>query len=129
MPIFKLDKLVRDKFPEIYESLGQEAAIEKLSKIDLSKALLDKIIEEAAEIKPESSREELLEEIADIQQIIDDLKSENNLTNEEVANIQKDKKAKKGGFREGVFIKTLTVPEGDKWVEYYRKEPSKYPEI
>jgi len=129
MPTFKLDKLVRDKFPEIYEALGQEAVVEKLSKIDLSKALLDKIIEEAAEIKPESSREELLEEIADIQQIIDDLKSENNLTDEEIANIQESKKAEKGGFKEGVFIKTLTVPENDKWVEYYRKEPSKYPEI
>ncbi len=129
MPTFKLDKLVRDKFPEIYESLGQKATIEKLSKVELSRALLDKIIEEVSEMKPDASREELMEEIADLQQAIDDFKSEVGITSDEVANVQADKKSKKGGFRRGIFIKSLVVPENDKWVEYYRKEPKKYPEI
>lgn len=129
MPQFELNKLVRDKLPEIYKSLGQEASIEKLSNLELSRALLDKLIEEASEITPESSREEILEEVADLQQVIDDFKAENNITDEQVADARANKKDKSGGFRKGMFVKTLIVPDGDNWVEYYRKDPEKYPEI
>lgn len=129
MPTFKLSKLVRDKLPAIYKSFGQKALTRKLSKAQLSKALVDKIIEETSEITDQTSKPELIEEISDIQQVIDDLKLLHGISDSEVTEVQAKKKAKKGGFSQGVYIETITLKDDDVWVEYYRKDPTKFPEI
>lgn len=129
MPTFKLNKLVRDKLPAIYKSLGEKAVIRKLSKTQLSKALVEKIIEETSEITDQTSKTELIEEISDIQQVLDDLKSIHGISESKVAEIQAKKKAKKGGFLEGIFVETLTLTDGDKWIDYYRAEPKRFPEV
>lgn len=129
MPTFKLNKLVRDKLPAIYKSLGQKALTRKLTKAQLSKALVEKIIEETSEITDQTSKTELIEEIADIQQVLDDLKSTHGIPDSKVAEIQAKKKVKKGGFLQGIFIETLTLADGDKWIDYYRAEPERFPEI
>lgn len=129
MPTFKLNKLVRDKLPAIYKALEQKALTRKLSKTQLSKALVRKIIEETSEITDKTSKTELIGEIADVQQVLDDLKSLHGISNSEVAEIQAKKKAKKGGFSQGIFVETLTLADGDKWVDYYRAEPKRFPEV
>ena len=44
MPKFNLNKLVRDKYPEIYVNEGQKATFSELDLIDHKKALLTKVI-------------------------------------------------------------------------------------
>ena len=88
-----------------------------------------KLIEEASEIPFEyGSREDLTNEISDIQQVLDDMKAACGLSDEEVARAQETKFKKKGGFAEGIFVETIELNDGDEWVGYYRKDPKKYPE-
>ncbi|MBI3494672.1 nucleoside triphosphate pyrophosphohydrolase [Candidatus Saccharibacteria bacterium] len=130
MPVFRLNKLIRDKLPAIYESIGQKAKLRILSKDEHTQALLDKIVEEVNEI-PESNitKKKLVEELADMQQAIDDIKKINGLTNEEVAKAQKAKDEYKGGFSRGIFIEELELKHNDTWIDYYRADPDRFPEI
>ncbi len=130
MPIFKLNKLIRDKLPIFYESIGQKANLRLLGKEEHTQALLDKIVEEVNEI-PETNltKKKLIEEVADIQQAVDDLMKLYGVSAEEVAKAQKAKDEYKGGFSKGIFIETLELQQNDTWIDYYRAEPDRFPEV
>ncbi|MNL51049.1 hypothetical protein D3C87_1741160 [compost metagenome] len=90
----------------------------------------EKLHEEADEVSSAASREELIEEIADVRQILDDLCAEVDISEAEVTTSRAKKLAKKGGFRDGCYIETVTIPnENDEWAQYCRKSPEKYPEV
>lgn len=130
MPTFKLNKLIRDKLPMFYESIGQKANLRILARDEHTQALLDKIVEEVNEI-PETNltKKKLIEEIADIQQAIDDLKKLHGVSPQEVTKVQKAKDEYKGGFGKGIYIETLELKENDTWIDYYRAEPDRFPEV
>ena len=129
MPRFRFQKLVRDMLPASYASLDQKIVARRLTGKELLSAMRVKLIEEAAEIPFEDgSREDLTNEISDIQQVLDDMKAACGLSDEEVARAQETKFKKKGGFAEGIFVETIELNDGDEWVGYYRKDPKKYPE-
>lgn len=130
MPTFQLNKLVRDKLPAIYKSLGQKASLKKQTKAQHSKALLRKIIEETTELmQVKKSKKELIDEVADIQQVIDDFKKLQAISDIDVKNKQHKKSKKTGGFLNGKFVQTLELKDEDAWVKYYRAEPSRFPEL
>ena len=130
MPTFQFNKLIRDKILQLHIDVGHTMTYHNLKGEALKEKLRDKLHEEADEI-PIRSRadDEVIEEIADVQQILDDLKREYSITSEQVSKVQKAKFDKKGGFADGIFIETVTLPERDEWVKYYRKSPEKYPEL
>ncbi|MDO8335434.1 MAG: nucleoside triphosphate pyrophosphohydrolase [Candidatus Saccharibacteria bacterium] len=130
MPIFKLNKLIRDKLPMFYESIGQKANLRVLNKDEHTLALIDKIVEEAGEITTKNiTKKNLTEEIADIQQAIDDLKNLHTISAADIEKEQKSKDEYKGGFAKGIFIETLELQENDTWIDYYRAEPDRFPEV
>lgn len=130
MPIFKYAKLVRDNIWGWHEAKGHTIRGQKLSGIKLRKALCEKLHEEADEVDGALSREELIEEIADVQQILDDLCKEEKITSEDIAKIQHEKAKRKGGFSKGHYIETVTIPdEQDKWAQYCLDRPEKYPQV
>lgn len=130
MPTFKFNKLVRDKFRPIYDRLDQTIQTRELSDSELKAAIRNKIIEEAAELPIDSaSTEDIAGELADIQQALDDLVATCGVSSERIASKKAAKFAEKGGFREGLFVETITLHDDDEWVQYYRNEPEKYPEI
>lgn len=130
MPKFAFRKLIRDNILEKHVEAGHAIQHRILSGKELKEALRTKLHEEADEIPVrDKADEEIIEEIADVQQIIDDLKSVYGLNGSEVADAQKKKHAKKGGFQKGIFVDTVEVSEDDEWVPYYRKSPEKYPEF
>ena len=64
------NKLIRDCIPKIIRQAGRECKIETMSQSEYHQALLKKLIEEAkeaAEAKPDN----LMEELADIYEVID----------------------------------------------------------
>ncbi len=130
MPIFRLNKLIRDKLPLFYESIGQKANLRILTRDEHTQALLDKIVEEVNEI-PETNltKNKLIEEAADIQQVIDDLMKLHGISAADIAKVQKAKNEYKGGFSKGIFIETLELQENDTWIDYYRAEPERFPEV
>lgn len=129
MPTFKYSKLVRDNIPTFHLEAGHSIDSRALTGSELSNALIAKLHEEADEIDSALTHEELVEEIADVQQVITDLCDANNITIEQLTEAINKKAARKGGFSKGQYIETVTMPTDDEWVEYCRKSPDKYPEI
>ena len=130
MPTFKYAKLVRDNIWRWHEECGHTVIGQKLHGVSLQKRLSEKLHEEVDEVGAALSREELIEEIADIRQVLDDLCVEAGISEAEVVASRAKKLAKKGGFRNGCYIETVTIPsEDDEWAQYCRKSPEKYPEV
>ena len=128
MPKFKYAKLVRDKIVEDQVASGAKPNFRRLNALEHKEELLNKIIEEAKEAT-KASPDELIAEIADIQQVIDDLKLLCGIKDEDIVKVQEIKNNKKGTFREGLFIDYVDASEDNKWVDYYRKNPDRFPEI
>lgn len=130
MPTFQFQKLIRDKILQLHFDAGHTVDYKKINGTELKTKLREKLHEEANEIPiREKCDDEIIEEIADVQQVLDDLKRQYDITDEQVRKAQQAKCNKKGGFVDGVFIESVTVPEHDEWVNYYRKSPNKYPEL
>lgn len=146
MPTFALEKLVRDGLIELYEELRQAAVTRVLKGGALREALFKKLTEETDELpEPDSEHDEIVSELADVLQVVKDLHELFSVDSSEVwqqimvkypdikqADIEgkcAEKFVKKGGFSGGIYVKTLTLVDGDPWVSYYEKEPSKYPKV
>lgn len=129
MPKFRLNKLVRDGFEEEYRKSDQKAVYIKLSPECHKARLVSKIVEEALEIKVESSAEEVTKEIADIEQAIEDLRDLYGVSEDSIKKAKQRRYEKMGGFKKGLFVDTLELKDDDKWVKYYRKEPDIFTEI
>ena len=125
MPTFHLNKLVRDKIIQHQIDEGETVDFEKLSKEDLITALIHKLGEESTEIQDSDNP---TAELADVQQVIDDLAQLLNVTPEAIRKKQAEKFAKNGGFLKGQFVRSVTCAEDDKWTAYYRQEPDRFPE-
>ncbi len=125
---FKFEKLVRDKIIEQQSKSGARPKHRTLSKAEHKEHLIEKVIEEAQEIL-EASGEKLAGEVADVQQALDDLKELLGITHTEVSKAQAIKNEKNGAFKKGIYVESVEVAEDDKWVEYYLKNPDRYPEI
>jgi predicted house-cleaning noncanonical NTP pyrophosphatase (MazG superfamily) len=122
---FILQKLVRDKIVQDHIDSGAKVKFKKLSLNEKREALAGKIIEEAKELK---SSEEILEELADVQEVIDQLANDAGVTKAQIDAMQSKKRAKNGGFKNGDYIEQETWPADHKWAKYYASEPKRFPE-
>lgn len=130
MPTFKYEKLVRDNIPGWHRENGHTVKGRRLTKDELRAALTEKLREEVDEIDGALSIDELKEEIGDVQQIVDDLCTVLAIRKEEISDVIAKKTGRKGGFLQGEYIETVTIPdENDKWAQYCRQAPDKYPEV
>lgn len=105
----EFNKLVRDNIPQQIENHGEKVDILSLSEKAHNYALLDKLIEEAYEAHDAIDRSSLIEEIADINEIIDALLDSLDVSKKELKEIQKAKKDTKGGFKKGLLLKKTAL--------------------
>ncbi len=87
------NKLVRDKIPEI---IKKNKAIPKVSVLNAKQfkvALKEKLIEEAKELLAAKTDKEILNELADILELLESIALNNNITMNQIKK-QKDKKKK-----------------------------------
>lgn len=130
MPTFHFNKLVRGKLPEIYDGLNQKITFRRLIGKELLSQLRAKIVEEVSEIPIESDdRVAIIDEIGDAEQGLEDMKTLLKISDDEVEAARLEKLERKGGFTDGIFVETIELEDDDTWVDYYRKEPNKYPEV
>lgn len=127
MPIFRFNKLIRDRLVEDYAYDGQKATYRTLSDAEYSEALKQKIAEEVMELDV-TDRDAAIGELADVQQALDDLLTVLSVSPEQVEEKKQKKQDKKGGFAGRHFVETLELDESDPWVDYYRKDPVRFPE-
>lgn len=100
----KYNKLIRDKIPEIIKAAGWSPVVVVLGKKKFLEALKKKVLEEAKELAKARRKNEVINEIVDLQEILDTLISELGLGKREVKKEQVAKKKKRGGFRNKLFL-------------------------
>ena len=96
-------KLVRDLIPEIIKSSGKVPITCQVSGSDLIAALRVKAKEEVDELY-EAEHQQLLEEIADVYEVLRALVVRENHTWSEIEEIANAKRVERGGFMDGLWL-------------------------
>lgn len=80
----EFSKLVRDRIPEIIKAEGRRPVVEVLADQDVRRALLAKLVEGAAEVT-QADGDALLEELADVYEVVRSLAEDAGASMDEVA--------------------------------------------
>ena len=91
------NKLIRDRIPEIICKAGRECEVKTMSQSEYHQALLNKLVEEAKEAVQANS-DNLIEELADIYEVIDAILNNIEIDKCLVLARQEQKRKEKGGF-------------------------------
>lgn len=97
------NKLVRDKIPEIIEQNNEVAITEILKDEDYKKELKNKLIEECNEVTKANDLE-LLEELADMLEVIQALAKIQNKNLDDILKIKEEKRIARGGFDKKIML-------------------------
>jgi predicted house-cleaning noncanonical NTP pyrophosphatase (MazG superfamily) len=98
-------KLIRDKIPELVKQEGIVPSIRKIQNDEeFLEYILKKIVEEAQELSEAKTDSNILEEIADVYEIINALKQLKNLSDADIEAVQTQKRQKRGGFDERIIM-------------------------
>ncbi len=105
-------KLVRDKIPEIVRTEGKVPNVRNLDVDSFRNELLYKLIEEAEELRKageynEASKPGLIEESADVLEVMYAIFEEFDLDEGEIERVRREKLEKKGGFKDKVFLESV----------------------
>jgi predicted house-cleaning noncanonical NTP pyrophosphatase (MazG superfamily) len=101
------NKLIRDRIPEIIKKDGNTADIIILSEESFNQAIKQKLIEEATEVANAETRDDILGELADLQEVMDTIKQMYNINTLEVNTIQAVKALQRGKFEKKLFLKSV----------------------
>jgi len=97
-------KLVRDRIPVYIQSKNEQVNSEKLNPEKLLELLKLKVVEEAIELYWQETGSQIIEEMADVYEVLLGLCRVYGIPFDEVAKTADEKKSKRGGFEEGVFL-------------------------
>jgi predicted house-cleaning noncanonical NTP pyrophosphatase (MazG superfamily) len=98
-------KLVRDLIPNLIRNSGRRAEVRHLTGQALVAALAAKLCEEAQEVSEAvGSREHLIEELADLRQVISALMTVCGISDQEVTGVAVAKAEELGAFDSGAWL-------------------------
>lgn len=129
MRTFKQEKLWRDKLPELMHKQGSIIHIKELNNIEFDHELRIKLLEEAEEVKAAQTTDELIQELADLYEVIDTLTHLHGVTKEAIFAAQEKKRNDRGGFARRTYVTVAEHPEGTFGETYCLADPEKYPEV
>jgi len=98
------NKLVRDLIPQIIENSGKTCVTRTLSHEEYLAALDAKLAEELAEYQADKS----MEELADLLEVMMAVAEARGYSFAEVEAIRRAKAEKRGGFRERIWLESVT---------------------
>lgn len=128
---FKVDKLIRDKLPDIVKT-EEDTFLDfhVLNDIDYQNALKNKLIEESHEVHSAETREDMTDELADVMEVFQSLINSFSLSFEEIVQRQNKRRMERGGFSKKIYCHHVSVSEKNpKRLNYYKDRPDQYPEI
>ncbi len=97
------NKLVRDRIPEIIQSSGKKCSTVTLSDEEYLKLIDAKLDEELAEYHKDQN----IEELADLLEVIHAAALARGYTLEELEQVRAEKAAKRGGFEKRILLKAV----------------------
>lgn len=98
------NKLVRDKIPSVIKQDGYTPIFKTLTKIELEKELRTKLLEESLEVQNSKTKSSLLEELADVHEVLKSLARINNISFQDITKTATIKREKRGSFNKGIFL-------------------------
>lgn len=127
---FKINKLVRDKNQERLLDQQVIAFNRVMEAPEYMERLKDKLLEEAQEVISAQTTDEYISECADVLEVIHALAATLNISYEQIEQKRLKIKAEKGCFEGRIYSSYAEVDaENEKGIEYFLKQPDKYPEI
>lgn len=108
--VVEYNKLVRDKIPAIIEKRGEKVEVIQLSGDALTAALRQKLVEEALEALDAKSGDDLIGELADIEEVISGLRSALKLNRTQIEDERAEKRNLRGGFLGGCMLRRTLTP-------------------
>ena len=102
MPTY--NKLVRDKIPEIIKRTGKNYRTTVLDDYAFEKELKEKLKEEMDEVLKAKNTEELVEELADLLEVIDALSRHCGIDSSQLELVKEQKKLDRGGFEKKFYL-------------------------
>lgn len=125
--IFQCEKLVRDRIPDLMAEPGSTLVVETLDHKAHINALKSKLKEEADEVARATTREEIIEEIADVKEVLDALILKMAIDRKEIEEIKRKKSFRNGGFDRGLYLKTVETSIESSIAQHFLKDHGKYP--
>ena len=126
---FKQDKLWRDKVIDRLEQAGSKVHWARLDDEQFAEQIKIKLLEEAEEVCHAKTKESVLEELADILEVVTSFCDLHEVTLQDIIDIQKKKHQERGGFQGRKFVTVAEHPSGSFGEKYCLNDPEKYPEI
>lgn len=126
---FSSNKLWRDKAVDKIEKTGAIVNWHRLSDDEFRAQLLKKLKEETQEVCDSLDQENLIEEIADVYEVLDTLCQLNGIDKKDVIQAQQTKREQRGGFEGRKYVESSTHSADHWFTQYCLKHPDKYPQI
>lgn len=109
--VVEFHKLVRDGIPDMIRDRGERVESVALKGDALITALRQKLVEEAFEALDAASGNELLGELADVQEVLLALTSALNIDHATLEQERLKKRKKRGGFEKGLMLLKTATPQ------------------
>ena len=129
---FRFDKLVTDLVVKnsIEEPHTLDIKYRELNGTALLRELRRKLVEEAREIPVvEGATKEVLDEIADAQNVLDEIKRRYGIDESVIRDHQLHRREKKGDFSKGYYVDDVVLRDDSPWIGYFEADSARYPEV
>jgi predicted house-cleaning noncanonical NTP pyrophosphatase (MazG superfamily) len=100
-------KLVRDRIPEIIKNSGRNPITSKLDSERFFEELYNKLDEEVLEVRGAGDRDNLLEELSDVLEIIKAFAEAQGSNLKEIEELREKKEHERGGFKEKIYLEDI----------------------
>lgn len=104
-----MNKLVRDKIPEICLANGDIPVTHVLTEDEYLKCLKDKMMEEYKEILEATTKEEALEECVDLMELLFSYTTALGFKESELLEARTRKRDKRGGFEKRIYLEKTII--------------------
>jgi len=126
---FRQNKLWRDMAVDRLEEMGSKIHWTRLEGDQFVEQLKVKLLEEADEVCRAQTKEAVLEELADLLEVMTSFCELHEIALQDVVEIQGKKHQERGGFQGRKFVTVAEHPVGGFGEKYCLNDPEKYPEM
>lgn len=124
---FRVEKLIRDRMAELMHAQGVRTFTRRLSDAEFVAALRAKLMEEAREAADASTPADLLEELADVAEVMLALAGTAGFGAAEIESRRLAKHHERGGFDDRTYNAAVEMAAGTPAAAYYLARRDDYP--